>query len=133
MALTVNFPAKVEQQLISEAELRGISIDNYLLQIVKSNEEPPKMVVKNLETEQELLKKIKLDISEKEWNRYKALIKLRDKETLTENEHSELILLGEKIEAENVERLRNLVSLSKLRNVDLLQLIKDLGIKPIEV
>ena len=84
-------------------------------------------------SEATLLKAINLDISEAEWATYKQLIGLRRAEKLTEQEHEALIILGEKIEQANAQRLANLALLAQIRGVSLQKLMLDFGIKPIEV
>jgi UDP-N-acetylglucosamine 2-epimerase len=66
-------------------------------------------------------------------DRYVILADKRDEETLTEAEYQELLAIAEQIEAFGVKRLEALVKLSELRQVPLLQLMADLGIKAPEI
>ena len=84
-------------------------------------------------SEKELLEKINLDISASGWNTYKHLISLRRQERLSEEEHEHLISLGEKIEVANAQRLFYISQLAKLRGITLDELVKNLGINPMEV
>lgn len=134
MALTINLPQTIEQQLRQEAASKGMSLDRYFLHLLKQaasvsqSKETPKQL-----SETELLKKINLDISETEWANYRHLIGLRRAERLTELEHEALIALGDKIEHANVQRMTYLIELAQLRGVSLDKIMADLGIKPIEV
>ena len=114
--------------------MKGLNLDSYLVLLlnqiaqVSHKDTAPKQL-----SEAELLKKINLGISEKEWATYRHLISLRRAERLTEQEHETLINLGDKIEQANAQRLQYLLALSQLRGVTLPKLMKDLGIKPVEV
>lgn len=62
--------------------------------------------------------------------RYRKLIALRRAEHLTPIQHSELIQLGDTIEAFHLQRMTKLVELAKLRDVSLTQLMQELDIHP---
>ena len=121
-------------RLRQEASSKGLSLDNYLVQILKhaAHISQKNKGQKQL-SETDLLKKINLGITEAEWAIYKHLIVLRREERLTEQEHQELINLGDKIEQANAQRLEYLFELSQLRGVSLQKVMTDLGIKPVEV
>jgi hypothetical protein len=131
MTLNLEIPQAIEQQLIQEANLQGVSLDNYLVQVLKRAIRKP--VSNGKLSESQLLKKINLDISESEWTDYKQLIALRRFGKLNEIEHQRLIFLGDKIELANAERFKYLIELAQLRNVSLDKLMSDLGIKPVEI
>ena len=80
-----------------------------------------------------LFKRINQGWPETNWNRYRDLIAKRRAETLTDAEQQELIALGDKLEAWNVRRLRNLIKLAELRQTAVDVLMKQLGIKPWDV
>ena len=134
MALTINLPQSIEQELRQDAALKGMSLDSYFLRLLKqaATLSQSKSTAKQL-SETDLLKKINLDISEAEWVKYRHLIGLRRAEHLTEQEHEALIQLGEKIENAHAKRMEHLWSLAQLRGVSLDKIMQDLGIKPIEV
>jgi hypothetical protein len=79
--------------------------------------------------ESTLLREINRGIPAELSDRYEILADKRDDETLTEAEYQELLDIVEQIEAWGVTRLEALVKLSELRQVPLLQLMADLGIK----
>ncbi len=131
MTLNLELPQAIEQQLIQEANLQGISLDNYLVQFLKRTVHKPK--TKKQLSESALLKKINLDFSEAEWADYKQLIVLRRSETINEQDYQRLLFLGDKLELANAKRFKYLIELAKLRQVSLDKLMSDLGIKPVEI
>jgi hypothetical protein len=131
MTLNLEIPQAIEQQLIQEANLQGVSLDSYLVQILKRVVKKPKTNGKI--SESELLKKINLDISESEWLDYKQLIILRRAENIKEEDFQRLLILGDKIELANAERFKYLIELAQLRNVSLDKLMLDLGIQPVGI
>ena len=134
MALTINLPQSIEQELRQDAASKGMSLDSYFLRLLKQAATiSPSKNVSKASSETELLKKINLDISDAEWVNYRHLIGLRRAEKLTEEEHQALILLGDKIENAHAKRMEHLWSLAQLRGVSLDKIMQDLGIKPIEV
>ena len=136
MALTIELPSNIEQQLLQKAKQKGISLENYLLQLISHATDLPKKQVKRKSiselSESELLQKINLDITEEEWTTYRHLTDLRKAENITDSEYAQLIQLGEKIENANVVRLKYLVALSKIRNVSLDKVMADLGLLRVE-
>lgn len=134
MALTINLPQTLEQQLRQEAASKGMSLDRYFLHLLKqaASVSQSKETSKQL-SETDLLKKINLGISEAEWLDYRHLIGLRRSEKLTEQEHEALITLSDKIENAHAKRMEYLWALAQLRGVSLDKIMTDLGIKPIEI
>ena len=138
MALTIELPSNIEQQLLQGANQKGMSLENYLVQLLSNvtNLQKKQVEKKSLSelSEDELLMKINsfILLSETEWMTYHHLMVLRRAETLTEDEYTQLIQLGEKIENANVIRIKYLVALANLRQVPLVQLMDDLGIFPVE-
>ena len=136
MALTIELPSNIEQQLLKGATQKGISLENYLVQLLSSATKAQKKQAKDKPlSETELLQKINLGITltEAEWLTYRRLVALRKAELLTEIEYQQLIKLGEKIEQDNVNRLRHLVALAQLRQVSLDKVMDDLGLFPVEL
>lgn len=77
-----------------------------------------------------LFLKINNGMSLETHRRYWGLIKKREEESLTPNEHEELLRLSDEAEKFQAERLEALFELSKLRGVTLRELMDSLGIKP---
>jgi predicted DNA-binding antitoxin AbrB/MazE fold protein len=82
--------------------------------------------------ETELLNKIHHPLPEALHQRISQLMQQRDADQLTPAEHQELIQLSQQVELLNVDRITHLIELAKHRQTTLPQLIKDLGLKPIE-
>jgi hypothetical protein len=75
-----------------------------------------------------LLKKINKSLPVVQIERFRYLNEKRLDNTLTEIEYSELLILLEKIEKLNAQRIRPIAALAQLRNVTTRELIKQLGI-----
>ena len=80
--------------------------------------------------ETELLLKINQSWSLENQKRYDFLAKKLQNETIAEDEYNELMILSEESEGMDVERLKNLLELSQLRNVSLDKLMQQLGLTP---
>jgi hypothetical protein len=78
--------------------------------------------------ETELLLHINQVIPPELHEQYLSLRDKRDDESLTEQEHQELLRISDQMELFGVERLEALAKLADLRQVSLLQLMDDLGI-----
>ena len=75
-----------------------------------------------------LLKKINKSLSIEQTERFRALNNKLSDENITENEHAELLILLEKIEKLNVNRLKYLTTLARLRNMPVRELMNQLDI-----
>lgn len=78
------------------------------------------------ERESQLLMKINKAIPVTLQKRYEDLLIKNSEETITPIEHGELLKVIEKVELRNAERLENLIELSRIRNVSLDILMKEL-------
>ena len=76
-----------------------------------------------------LLQQINDGLSQKELEELKVLIGKREAEEISEPELHRLILLTEKMERLNVERMQLIAELSSIRNVSIRDLIKELDIR----
>jgi len=81
------------------------------------------------EEESRLLEHINRGMPEDSRRRYRELIERRQGETLTPQEHAELLRLTDEDETRNAERLRALARLAQLRQTTLTALMDDLGIR----
>jgi hypothetical protein len=77
-----------------------------------------------------LLLKINQGLPEPVQHRYEELIVQRQAETLTPDEHAELLRLSDQAEQMNAERIAALATLAQLRQTTLPHLMRDLGIDP---
>ena len=78
------------------------------------------------EREAVLLMKINNAIPPTLQKRYETLLEKNREERITPIEHQELLKVIEKVEVKNAERLEHLIELSRLRNISLDELMKQL-------
>lgn len=78
--------------------------------------------------ETELLMRINQGVPADIQLRYDTLIAKRAAETLTAEEHAELLRLTDQIEQIDANRMEQLVALAQMRQISLAQLLRDLGI-----
>lgn len=131
MSITIQINPDLEQQLREMATKVGVDPSHYIIQMLKEQlKESAAPIAKNLPKEEaELLEKINLGISPETWTYYYELIDKRRAEKLEEGEQEKLIAISDQIEASNVERIKNLIALAKLRQVSLVVLMGQLGIQ----
>lgn len=85
----------------------------------------------NPENEQALLQLIQQpNLTVREHKRLNLLRKKCEEETLTSEEHRELLQFVERVEAYDYERIKALSTLAKLRQIPLPNLMKELGLTP---
>jgi hypothetical protein len=77
-----------------------------------------------------LLQQINIGFSARTWEEYHALIAKRHAETLTPEEHKQLIQMSHRLEQVNVARIQALIQLATFRNQPLTELMQTLGINP---
>lgn len=80
--------------------------------------------------ETDLLLKINLGLSNETWKRYNDLKTRLHEETISTEEHRELLSLIDDVETDNAKRLGHLVELAGLRGTTLDSLMRSLGIGP---
>jgi hypothetical protein len=119
--------------LFHEAErLDNRSLDTFIAHILSlrvQRKTPDKQ-----KEEADLLQKINKSLSIQEIDRFNFLNEKHSEEDITEQEYAEYLVLIKKIEKLNVKRLKYLISLAQLRNVTVLEVMKQLGLSnPINV
>ena len=77
-----------------------------------------------------MLQQINIGFSAQTWEEYHALIAKRHAETLTPEEHEQLIQMSDRLEKLNVTRIQALIQLATFRNQPLTELMQTLGINP---
>lgn len=123
MSITLQLGLDLEKKLQKISTQKGIDLEQFVAQLLKEH-------LNNTPTEEEeLLEKIQQGITIDKWHRYYELKEKRIAETLTSDEHQELIMIYDAIEKANAERMLHLVKLSKLKNVPVRVVMKELGIK----
>ncbi|HYW19495.1 MAG TPA: STAS/SEC14 domain-containing protein [Nodularia sp. (in: cyanobacteria)] len=124
---------KVELQLSSDDLLKAVEqlnqadLKQFISQVIalQAQRTAPSL----MQQESELLLKINQGISVEIQNYYNDLIAKRDIETLTDEEHRELLSLTEQIEKQQAQRIEYLVELANLRGISLNALMESLGIQ----
>ena len=124
---------KVEVQLSSEELLKAVEqltlpdLDKFVSQVmmIQAQRKAPNLP----QSEAELLLKINQSVPLDTHKHYDELIVKREAETLTLDEHRELLRLSEQIEKLQAQRLENLAELARLRGVSLTTLMENLGIQ----
>ena len=131
MTLTLKIDPMLEQRLREQAARRGVKPDSYAVSAIEEKVRlDSKVPAPRSRRESELLKEINVGLPEKTWVRYDHLIEKRRAETLTSDEHRELIRLTNSVEEDHAHRMTLLVELARLRNVPLETTMSQLGIQP---
>lgn len=114
-------------QLIHQAEqLRPNEFEQFLLSILALN---ARRISKGLPLEETLLlKKINMEFSPNKMERFLLLDEKRQQETLTQDEHRELLSLVRQLEKYDAEKLQLVGQLALLRGVPFDALLKQLGL-----
>lgn len=131
MTITLEITPDLEEVLRETAAREGLAPDRYVLNLLRQQLKRNQRTPPHLPHEEaELLQKINQGLPGATWERYQALKLKRDDETLTPEEHAELIALTDAIEGWNVQRLEIVSQLAKLRGVQLPEMMKELGLLP---
>lgn len=125
MLVNIELSVPIEKKLQYKANKLGKSLNELILEILR--EEAENEVVE--ESEEYLLQQVSLGIPVEKWNRYHALIALRNAEQLTVEEHQTLIHISNEIETRNARRMPYIFRLAALRHVSPESLIQTLGIQ----
>lgn len=80
--------------------------------------------------EADLLRNIHRELPPEVADRYRALMEKRRAETLTEAEHADLIRLTDESERLQAERIESLAELANLRRTSLVELARELRLRP---
>jgi hypothetical protein len=79
--------------------------------------------------ESELLQKINQGLPSEVWKRYEELNAKLHEESITPEEHQELLAIIDRIELADAERMKQLIKLARLRNVSIATLMEQLDIR----
>jgi hypothetical protein len=126
--IPLNLSPDLEQKLRAEAAKEGIEPDCYIVNALQERFQSNPMLEKA--TEADLLQQINIGFSAETWAQYHTLIAKRHAETLSPQEHAELIQLSDRLEKLNVVRIQAFIQLANLRNQPLSDLMQTLGISP---
>lgn len=125
---------QVEAQVSTEQLLRAVEqmpaseLDAFVAQVLtlRAQREAPHLPA----DEAALLLKINQALSSDLQQRYDTLIAQRRPETLTPDEHAELLHLTDQVEAVEAERVAALAALAQIRCVPVVELMQTLGLQP---
>ncbi len=129
MVLTLEVQPELELQLCHAASLSGLDAKSFVLDLLREHLSRAQAAPKDL-SEKQLLAEINRGLTAAEWKRYQELIDRRRQETLTSDEHAELIATTDRLEEANVFRVQCLAELASRRQVTIDVLMGELGIKP---
>lgn len=131
MTLTLDIAPELESRLRREAAQKGLDPAGYVLKVLGEllGKTRAGSTARLDAEEARLLLKINEGLPESTWHRYRELVARRQAETLTSDEHEELIALSDHIEEVHARRLGYLAELAGLRGVSLESLIEELGIR----
>lgn len=126
--MQVNTALPVAELLKAVSQLSSADLEQLLSQVValQAQRRAPSLSAE----ETDLLLKINQGLPADVQQRYDDLVAKRQAETLTAEEHRELLRLTEQIEASDVQRVKYLAKLARLRGVSLTTLMDDLGLTP---
>ena len=129
---TVQFKSEVsielDQLLTGVAQLNTPDLEQLLIQIqqVLAHRQNPSLHTLELE----LLQKINQALPEEIQQKYNDLSAKMRSQTITPEEHQDLLKLIDVVEQADGDRLQNLIKLSQLRNISLAELMQQLQIQP---
>jgi hypothetical protein len=119
--------ASTDELLRSVASLPAAELEQFVTRVLALRARLKAPTIPDQEAN--LLRKINIGLSAIQQQRFADLNLKRQEETLTDEEHQELLVLIEEMETKNVERIQNLSLLAQLRQVSLTTLMQNLGIK----
>ncbi|PZO44485.1 MAG: STAS/SEC14 domain-containing protein [Pseudanabaena frigida] len=129
---TVQFKSEIsielDQLLTGVAQLDTPDLEKLLIQVrqVLAHRQNPSLPALELE----LLQKINQAIPEEIQQKYNDLSAKMRSQTITPEEHQDLLKLIDIVEKADCDRLQHLIQLSQLRNISLAELMKQLQIHP---
>ena len=136
MTLTIDLKPELEAQLREASAKTGIDTSAFVVHALKEQlrRKSRQPVPPHLSHEEAvLLQKINQGLPEVIWQEYHDLIAKRRAETLTLEEHAQLIALSNSIEEAHVERITHVAELAQRRHIPLKTHMGQLGIKPRKV
>ncbi len=129
MAISIELPLELEQQVRSEAARCGVAASDYIVRAVAQHVERDRPGADRLSrSEADLLQRINFGLPSETWIEYRALIARRQSGTLTSDEQARLIAISDRIEKANVLRMEALIELARQRGTNLEALMDALRI-----
>ncbi len=129
MTLTLDIATELEHQILQEAGRKGLDAKSFVLGLLRDS--LASMASSgNARSESDLLEEINQGFPEEIWRRYRELVAKRQDETLSAEEHTELIAMIDRVEIANARRIECLAELANRRQVPLRELMAEMGIQP---
>lgn len=128
MSLNVQIPPDAEFAIRRAARRAGIPLAEFLRLAADQEEKrgKPSAALSLAGRESEILLEIGSLMGQFDWPRFHILSARMEDEELSEAEHQELVAMTRRIEAANAHRIRLLAELSRLRHVEIDDLIAEL-------
>lgn len=125
---TIQLTADLSAEALFRAieQLEGEELDRLVNRVLALRARRHKERIED--TEAGLRERVSCRLPSEVQQRYEELIDKRNLETLTDDEYGELLQLGDRAEAADVERVSALMELARLRQISLDQLRRDLGL-----
>jgi predicted transcriptional regulator len=129
VTLTLAIAPELADALREMARRAGLDPDHYIVRALQDHverhrDEPPRLS----QDEALLLQEINQGLPAETWQRYHDLVAKRRAETLTPEEHEELMALTNEVEIWNARRVELVSDLARLRNVSLSRMMDELGL-----
>ena len=128
MTVTIHMTPDLESRLRDEAGRAGINESQFVLATLEARLKQAKPGTVLSKEETALLSQINEGLRQVTWQRFHELNGKRQAETLTTQEHAELLDLIDQVEIYGAKRLGYLSQLAKLRDVTLDEVMAQLGI-----
>lgn len=126
--MTLQILPELETLVRDAAKQDGVSPDIFVAQVLQQHLRRREIAVS--EAEAELLTQINVGLSAQEWRRLYQLREKVESETLRADERSELLLLTDRLENANAQRMDALIKLAALRRTTLDALLDEFGLRP---
>ena len=129
MHLTIELPYDLETQLREQAQRKGKALNQYISGLIQEKFNALKPISSTLTAEEtHLFKRINQGFSDEFWTKLRELDKKRQDFILVESEKQTLMTMTEALETVNLERMKALIELANIRQIDLDVLMNQLGL-----
>jgi hypothetical protein len=129
MHLTIELPYDLETQLREQAQQKGKALNQYITGLIQEKFNAQRPTTSTLTVEEtRLFQIINKGFSDEFWTKLRYLDKKRQDFTLAESERVVLTSMAESLEIAHLERMKALISLAAIRQIDLDILMSQLGL-----
>lgn len=129
MHLTIELPYDLETQLREQAQQKGKALNQYITGLIQEKFNAQRPTTSTLTVDEtRLFQIINKGFSDEFWTKLRYLDKKRRDFTLVESERVVLTSMAESLEIAHLERMKALISLAAIRQIDLDILMSQLGL-----